>query len=68
MNRNPIDLEARTLIYTLFEVLQNEKADNLNEIIIIVEGEKEFMAYARLYESMVTEAVQSNNLLIDNDS
>jgi hypothetical protein len=68
MGRNPIDLEARTLIYTLFELLQNEKVDNLNEINIIVESEKEFTAYVRLYESMVAEAVQSNNLLIDNDS
>jgi hypothetical protein len=38
MGRNPVDLEARTLIYTLFEVLQNEKVNDLNEINIIVES------------------------------
>ena len=68
MGRNPVDLEARTIIYTLFEVLQNAKADELNEINIIVDDEKEFTAYVRLYEKMVAEAVREKNLLIDNDS
>lgn len=56
------------MIYTLVEVLQNEKVDDLNEINIIVESEKEFIAYVRLYEKMVLEALKGSNLLIDNDS
>jgi hypothetical protein len=68
MGRNPFELEARTIIYTLFEVLQTGSEVGLNEIDIVVDDEKEFTAYVRLYERMVADAVREKNLLIDNDS
>lgn len=49
-------------------MLQNSKPDDLAEITIVVDDEKEFTAYARLYERMVSEALREKNLIIDSDS
>ena len=49
-------------------MLQTGSEVGINEIDIVVDDEKEFTAYVRLYERMVADAVREKNLLIDNDS